>query len=323
MVAQNFAPSLACLNVSEGGKDDDPRDPGGRTAYGVTQARYNQYLRDKGRPRADVWGITVPEREEIWHTYYWVPCRCDDLPAGLDYVVFDGAANSGPAQSIKWLQRAINDVRAKTGDGPILVDGQMGTNTVAAVNAIDDIDAVIGFMQDRRLAMLRNLKTWPVYKNGWTTRVVQVRKLGQAVARGSVQAPTPVGWITGPVKEPAAQGGAPTSPKALPTDAAPLPSPTKGVVGGGVGVISSTIAQVQPVVSPVQGVSPWIDGAIQGLTIIGAVAALVGIGWVAYANARAKKMAAELDIGVPPAPARAVANDNDGDHPADAPGQAA
>lgn len=104
MVASNFAPSLACVLVHEGGKDDDPNDPGGRTAYGVIQRRYNQYRKAKGLPVRDVWDITPAEREEIYKVYYWDVCRAADLPADLDYCVFDACVNSGDAQSAFGLE---------------------------------------------------------------------------------------------------------------------------------------------------------------------------------------------------------------------------
>lgn len=293
MVASNFAPSLACVNVHEGGKDDDPRDPGGRTAYGVTQARYNQYRRDKGLPRADVWNITVPEREAIWRAYYWDVVKADDLPAGLDYVVFDAAVNSGPAQAIKWLQRAINDVRAKSGLGPIAVDAQMGTNTMNAANSIDDVDAIIGRMQDRRLAMLHNLKTWAYYGKGWSRRVADVRRLGQAVARGSVPLKPPPGWTQAPGK-------------AMPSDAKPLPSPTGGVVASTIGTASSGVSTVTTTAAPVQGMSPTLDAVLQVLIVLGIALTLAGAVYAWWANQKAKKMAAALDIAPPPA----LANDN-------------
>ena len=315
MVASNFTPSLQCVLVHEGGKDDDAMDPGGRTAYGVIQRRYTQYRKSKGLPNQDVWKISPAERTEIYDIYYWRIIRGNELPAGLDYCVFDACVNSGDGQAAKWLQRALNDQRAKSGLGPIAVDGRVGDGTIQAANEIDDVDAVIGFMSDRRIAMLRNLKTFYRFGKGWTRRVNEVKKLSQAVASGSVPAPTPAGWVTAPV-DPKVSG------KALPSDAAPLPSPTKGVIGGAVGAVSTTATQVQPVMAQVQGVSPWIDGAIQTIAVVGALAALVGMGWVAYANAKAKKMAAELDIGIPPAVATEPPAEA-GDHQVGAPGEGA
>lgn len=318
MVASNFAPALACVLVHEGGKDDDPVDPGGRTAYGVIQRRYNQYRRAKGLPVRDVWLITPDEREEIYRVYYWDVCRAADLPAGLDYCVFDACVNSGDGQAAKWLQRAINDVRAKSGQGPIAVDGRIGDGTVQAANSIDDIDAVIDRMSARRLAMLQNLKTWYRFGKGWSRRVAEVKKLSQAVARGSVPAPTPKGWVTAPVT-PAISG------KALPSDAKPLPSPTGGVVATTIGTASSGVSTVTTNAAPAQGMSPTLDVVLQALIVLGILLTLAGAAYAWWANRRAKQMAAELDIAVPPAPSVETANDNEpgGDHPATAPGEAA
>jgi lysozyme family protein len=316
MVANNFAPALACVLVHEGGKDDDPVDPGGRTAYGVIQRRYTQYRKSKGLPSRDVWLITPDEREEIYKVYYWDVCRAADLPAGLDYCVFDACVNSGDGQAAKWLQRAINDVRARSGQGPIAVDGRIGDGTVQAAAAIDDTDALIGFLSERRLAMLRNLKTWWRFGKGWSRRVAEVKKLSQAVARGSVPAPTPKGWVTAPVETK-------TAGKALPSDAKPLPSPDKGVIASGIGTASSGVSTVTTTAAPAQGLSPTVDVILQVLIAAGVVLALVGAGYAWWANREAKRMRAELDLVTPPA-AGDGANDNEpGDHPATAPGEAA
>lgn len=284
----NFEPALAAVLVHEGAKDDDPRDPGGRTAYGVVQRRYNQYRKAKGLPVRDVWLITPQEREDIYRTYYWQAVRADELPAGLDYVVFDGAVNSGEAQAGKWLQRALNDIGAKSGAGPILVDGRIGDGTIQAANAIEDVDAVIGALQTRRLAMLRNLKTWKYYGKGWGRRVEDVRKLGQGVAMGSVALKAPPGWVVAPGK-------------ALITDAKPLPSAAGGVVTSALGTATSLAGDVSGALSPLQGISAWGDTLIQGVTVVGVAATVIGIAWVALANARSRQMAAALDIDAPPA----------------------
>ena len=41
MTAENFQACLAFTLKYEGGKSNDPRDPGGRTMEGVTQATYD------------------------------------------------------------------------------------------------------------------------------------------------------------------------------------------------------------------------------------------------------------------------------------------
>lgn len=292
MVASNFPPSLACALVHEGGKDDDPRDPGGRTAYGVTQTRYNQYRRARGRPTRDVWLIEPAERTEIYKTYYWDVVQGDLLPAGLDYAVFDGAVNSGDVQAAKWLQRAINEVSARMGLSPITVDGRIrpGGETLQRLAEIEDHDAIISAMQDRRLAMLKNLRTWAVFGRGWGRRVAEVRKLGVAVARGSIQAPAPAGWILGEAKG-----------KALISDAKTLPSPTKGAVASAAGTITAGSAAVTPSLTSAQGLHPTLDTIIQCVIIAGAVAGAAGALWALYASRRAKTMADALDIATPQA----------------------
>lgn len=193
--------------------------------------------------------------------------RFDDLPAGTDYAVLDGAINSGPQQAGKWLQRSITEMRAGVGEAPIAVDGNIGDGTVQALEAIEDQDKLIGPMQAKRLVMLKNLTTWPVFGAGWARRVEDVRRAAQAVARGSVDDLKPgPGWAIG--------GG-----KALVSDALPIPSPSKGVVASAAGSVTSALA---PTLQPLQGMSPHFDAVLQGLVIVGAL-------WAVYARAKAHR----------------------------------
>jgi len=47
------------------------------------------------------------ERDDIYRNQYWVAVRGDELPAGVDLAVYDGAVNSGPAQADQVVQRAL------------------------------------------------------------------------------------------------------------------------------------------------------------------------------------------------------------------------
>ncbi|WP_245499285.1 glycosyl hydrolase 108 family protein [Mesorhizobium sp. M1A.F.Ca.ET.072.01.1.1] len=99
--------SLARVLAHEGGYSNHPADPGDATMKGVTQRIYDAYRRSKKLALRSVKSITSQELFEIYDRQYWDTVKGGLLPAGVDYVVFDGAANSGPKQSILWLQRAL------------------------------------------------------------------------------------------------------------------------------------------------------------------------------------------------------------------------
>lgn len=161
----------------EGGYVDDPRDAGGATKYGITLATLRSW---RGKPIAkqDVKDLTEAEATAIYRANYWAPVKGDDLPAGVDYVVFDAAVNSGPKTSVKWLQRAVgvND------------DGIIGPKTLTAVRALP-ASAVINKALDIRLAAMRQMKhpktgalLWPSFGRGWASRVASVRAEALAMA---------------------------------------------------------------------------------------------------------------------------------------------
>ncbi|SDY77894.1 Glycosyl hydrolase 108 [Nitrosomonas halophila] len=88
----NFLNALEHVLAHEGGWADHPRDPGGATMKGVTLAVYQRYFgadKDKAALRA----ISDAELQHVYRTGYWEKCRCDELPNGVDYAVFDAAVN--------------------------------------------------------------------------------------------------------------------------------------------------------------------------------------------------------------------------------------
>lgn len=163
MAAANFSSCLAAVLVHEGGYVNDSRDPGGATNQGVTQAVYDSWRHSQALPLQSVRFIQTRETAAIYRLLYWARCRCDDLPAGVDYATFDFSVNSGVNRAARYLQRAVG----------VPEDGQIGPATIAAANA-KPACATIGAINSARLAFLGQLPTFPRFGAGWTTRVGEV-----------------------------------------------------------------------------------------------------------------------------------------------------
>lgn len=168
----NFLNALEHVLAHEGGWADHPRDPGGATMKGVTLAVYQRYFgadKDKAALRA----ISDAELQHVYRTGYWEKCRCDELPNGVDYAVFDAAVNSGPGRSIRWLQAAVGTIQ----------DGSIGARTLMCLDDCEPLQ-VIEEMCDHRLAFLHGLSTWDVFGKGWARRVEGVRSTALVMASG-------------------------------------------------------------------------------------------------------------------------------------------
>src|SRR6185436_2988323 len=110
----------------------------------------------------------------IYREKYWRAMRCDELPAGVDYCVFDYAVNSGTGRVPKVLQRVLG----------IGVTGRVDDDTVAAVRK-REARGLVHSICDERLRFLQGLKTWPVFGKGWSRRVGEVRLAALAFAEKS------------------------------------------------------------------------------------------------------------------------------------------
>ncbi len=171
MSAENFPASLAAVLQSEGGRVDDPQDPGGRTAYGVTQRVYDDWRRAHSEQPQDVWDIPPDETAAIYKALYWNLLKADELPSGVDFTTFDFGVNSGIGRAAKFLQRVVG----------VPDDGQIGSQTLAAVAGMDAADVINGLC-DARLAFLQGLPTFVRFGHGWSTRVAQVRSTALGMA---------------------------------------------------------------------------------------------------------------------------------------------
>jgi lysozyme family protein len=163
--AQNFTRSLQLVLLSEGGYVNHPKDPGGATNKGVTQRVYDAYRKAIDAPPQSVKLISAGEVGSIYKDSYWQPIRGDELPAGVDYVVFDYAVNSGTVKAAKALQEALG----------VKVDGRIGLLTLDALKRADR-GAIIRSICGSRLGFLKRLATWTTFGRGWSRRVDAVKQ---------------------------------------------------------------------------------------------------------------------------------------------------
>lgn len=161
---QNFDAALVSVLEHEGGWADHPKDPGGATMKGVTLKTYSDWL-GREASKDELRNIPGEHLKTIYKTRYWDAVRADELPAGVDYAVFDMAVNSGPGRAAKLLQAAV-------GATP---DGAIGPKTLAAVKAQDPA-ALIFVFQDKRQDFLESLPTFAIFGKGWTHRVDSVKE---------------------------------------------------------------------------------------------------------------------------------------------------
>jgi lysozyme family protein len=277
-----FSRAIKPVLVHEGGKVDHPKDPGGRTNQGVIQRVYNAWRINQNLPIRDVYLMDNLERDAIYRTQYWDAIHGDDLPEGVSYVVLDGAVNSGPKQAIKWLQRALGGLY----DGKI--DGVLGQQTLEAVRSVNDYDALIFRIVQRRFAFLKALKTWSTFGRGWTRRVHDVLARGQAWATGSI-GPAPE-YIEG-AENKAVIEDAKTAPPRAPGDAA------AGVGGGGI-VLTPVLEGLKDELAPLASKLPIVNTLILWVVITGAVLAVAGLAYRFYAANRVKDLRDALDADV-------------------------
>lgn len=199
MTAENWQACQARVRTHEGGNDDDPRDPGGRTSRGIIQREWTDYVAHHPGQKlpTDVWKAPESAITDIYRTRYWDKVRCDEFPSGVDYTVYDYSVNSGVGRGGKVLRRVVG-----MPDNTSVV-----TDEVLNAVAKRDPKAIVIAINDERLRFLKGLKTWPVFGAGWSRRVAEVRAFSLHLADYPI----------------AAQA---TTPRPVPTEAAPA----KGVV---------------------------------------------------------------------------------------------
>lgn len=137
---------------NEGPYDNDPKDPGGETVFGITrkyQASWPGWVRfDSMRSmlttRAAIVSFVKEDEQmqrcilEFYEKGPWAAIRGSEMDSQkVAEEIFDSGVNCGMVMAIKWLQRALNVFNRQGADYPdIEVDGYMGNQTLECLNAL-------------------------------------------------------------------------------------------------------------------------------------------------------------------------------------------
>ncbi len=167
----NWKQAFEQMLASEGGFTDDERDPGnklpdgrkGSTMLGVTQFNWEQHIGHQVT-HEQMKKLTPADVEPLYKKKYWDAVRADELPSGIDYLVFDMGVNAGPGRSIKLLQSAVG----------VPADGGLGPITMKAVLAANPVELIDRFSEEKE-AFYRSLNTFETYGKGWLNRVAAVK----------------------------------------------------------------------------------------------------------------------------------------------------
>lgn len=125
----SFDQAIAFTLEEEGGYVDDPRDSGGATNRGITQATYDGWRKALSLASRDVKLLGVDEVRQIYRDRYWDAGHCGELPTALGIIHFDWCVNHGIRGAIATLQGAVGAA----------VDGVWGPGTAAAVAGADEM----------------------------------------------------------------------------------------------------------------------------------------------------------------------------------------
>jgi lysozyme family protein len=148
-----------------------PGDEGGATAYGITLATLTGYLGKPCTPH-DLAAMTQGTIQAIYATGYWTPPRCDDLPLGVDLMVFDFGVTTGPRTSARMLQKALGLSGAE-------IDGWVGPQTMALTKARPASALIVSLsvMQDVYYGSLAGAAEFDA---GWRARTSRRAALAQS-----------------------------------------------------------------------------------------------------------------------------------------------
>jgi lysozyme family protein len=161
---ENWEKSFAQMIHSEGGFVNHPNDPGGATNFGVTKKVWEEWIK-RVVTVDDMKKLTLEQVKPLYYEKYWLPVKADQLPVGVDFLVFSFGVNAGISRATKVLQTALG----------VVADGQIGPNTMKKIQQADAKDLIEKF-SNAKISFYKSLSTFATFGRGWLNRVEREKK---------------------------------------------------------------------------------------------------------------------------------------------------
>ena len=112
----------------------------------------------------DIRGMTEEAAGKAYHDYFWIPGRCDEMPAVVALCLFDGLVNHRPKTARMLVQRALR----------IAPDGAIGPGTLAAAAKAEPHDFLADYLSYRAQFYGDLVRAHPdqaKFQRGWYRRL--------------------------------------------------------------------------------------------------------------------------------------------------------
>lgn len=185
----------------------------GGTAYGIAAMT----LTERGLPEDfDLSTLNRDQAIALYRKKEWQEVAGDEMPKGLDQIIYDGTVNSGKGRGVPWVGRAVKCAAPS--------NAMAVASTARALSFDARRDAVKAACAARSVFLNGLSHAYDSFKNGWAKRVAGMEAIGVKMVLEDSQAPAPV--IKSELQKEAAQ--AKTASNKAATGAAGT-----GTVGGG------------------------------------------------------------------------------------------
>lgn len=159
----------------EGGYTDHPSDPGGATNLGIS-LRFAQDIAldlddDGDTDASDIRLMDISKATELYRKHFWDACSCDNLPHGIDLLVFDIAVNQGVGSSKRLLQSQLE----------VTVDGVVGPKTLEAVRAAHPLSLLLN-LTAKRILRYERTANFETFGEGWINRSLHIYNVALGLA---------------------------------------------------------------------------------------------------------------------------------------------